>query len=457
MGLEKVTFNFMVERGGKLAKCLLCSKPQVTSIKGLKYKPLATDTVQFAKKEIEQINKHAEELLKELKEECNVAYTEKYSPDVVKNVAKGIIKTGDEHTYSIYKCLETLYKENPEIFVLLGKEKGDVLDLYLTVSNYGKSTIEMIKNTPIQEMRKVIAETEDFYKKTINSNNTSFPDYINMLIIKKKNPATYEYLKRTFDENIIFKVKSWGEDFRTVPSNHMLETITPEQIKVMTYDVLPNIKNIGEYVASSDAFVLNDKAVRELSEDLLKSKLSVDVKLYRGEKTVGMFDSVPLDKDFETQIRTLLKLNREKAKSTKITKYTGRYGSDPCTNLYDFLSSKETLTLADAMQVAKYGDKNFVNEIVKRIKTSKIIDERFKSLSFDKGMAAGWKHTQYCDNTTILQNAIVKQGTNGGYHNGWNKQYEVIINNTPKEITFPEVVYHKDGDYFELDSVIQNV
>ena len=30
-------------------------------------------------------------------------------------------------------------------------------------------------------------------------------------------------------------------------------------------------------------------------------------------------------------------------------------------------------------------------------------------------------------------------------------------NPTPKEITFPEVVYHKDGDYFELDSVIQNV
>ena len=27
MGLEKVTFNFMVERGGKLAKSLLCSKP----------------------------------------------------------------------------------------------------------------------------------------------------------------------------------------------------------------------------------------------------------------------------------------------------------------------------------------------------------------------------------------------------------------------------------------------
>ena len=27
MGLQKVAFNFMVERGGKLAKSLICSKP----------------------------------------------------------------------------------------------------------------------------------------------------------------------------------------------------------------------------------------------------------------------------------------------------------------------------------------------------------------------------------------------------------------------------------------------
>ena len=41
MGIQKVAFNFMVERGGKLAKSLLCSKPQkaVTNIGGLKCFP----------------------------------------------------------------------------------------------------------------------------------------------------------------------------------------------------------------------------------------------------------------------------------------------------------------------------------------------------------------------------------------------------------------------------------
>jgi len=51
MGLEKVAFNFMVKRGGKLAKSLLCSKPiqKPINLKGLKYAPaLEKDTVQIS-------------------------------------------------------------------------------------------------------------------------------------------------------------------------------------------------------------------------------------------------------------------------------------------------------------------------------------------------------------------------------------------------------------------------
>ena len=48
MGLQNVTFNFMVERGGKLAKSLLCSKPVSKPIKSLKYAPqIEKDTVNF--------------------------------------------------------------------------------------------------------------------------------------------------------------------------------------------------------------------------------------------------------------------------------------------------------------------------------------------------------------------------------------------------------------------------
>ena len=48
MGLAKIALNFMVERGGKLAKSLLCTKPpkMPINIKGLKYTPIKTDSFQ---------------------------------------------------------------------------------------------------------------------------------------------------------------------------------------------------------------------------------------------------------------------------------------------------------------------------------------------------------------------------------------------------------------------------
>lgn len=41
MGIQKLAFNFMVERGGKLAKSLLCSKPKpILNFENIRYKPL---------------------------------------------------------------------------------------------------------------------------------------------------------------------------------------------------------------------------------------------------------------------------------------------------------------------------------------------------------------------------------------------------------------------------------
>ena len=462
MGLQKIAFNFMVERGGKLAKSLLChTKPPKlpVNIKGFKYQPLATDTIQFAKKETEQITKKAEDLLQELKKEFNAEYIEKYWPETVENVAAGKVRTGDEIKYWEYKTLENFRKENPETFVLFGHEKGDAFDLECMMSKYSDTPVKIAKETPIKEIRYTFNEIDTFAQK--NKFEPTFFHYMNMLIIKKYNPKTYEYLMKTTDKSVLTFVENWGAGgyyYDKMPSVLFFKNITPEQLNVMTNDVLSPSSHIARYVDCSDNYA--DKtslAVRELGEDLSKCKLSTDVKLYRGEKTVGIFDSVGIDKDFEKQLRQLLEANKNKAKNMKVSKYTGMYVSEPNTSLYDFLSSKETLTLADAMQLAKFGDDKLVNEIIKRIKTSKIIDDRFKSLSFDKGMAGGWMSHNAGDNTTIIQNATVKKGTQGGFHNGANAQYEVILNNTPKEINFSDVVYHKDGDFFELNSVIQNI
>lgn len=70
MGLQKVALNFMVERGGKLAKSLLCTKPQkaVANIKGLKYQNLQCDVTDFSssKKILFKIGEQAGEGEKQL-------------------------------------------------------------------------------------------------------------------------------------------------------------------------------------------------------------------------------------------------------------------------------------------------------------------------------------------------------------------------------------------------------
>ena len=69
MGLQKVAFNFMVERGGKLAKSLLCSKPQkaVTNINGLKLTPkIETNSIKIERKLSDFAQENREYLEKEL-------------------------------------------------------------------------------------------------------------------------------------------------------------------------------------------------------------------------------------------------------------------------------------------------------------------------------------------------------------------------------------------------------
>ena len=67
------------------------------------------------------------------------------------------------------------------------------------------------------------------------------------------------------------------------------------------------------------------------------------------------------------------------------------------------------MSLADAMQVAKFGDEGFRDEIIKLIKAAKIKDTRFKSLTFDRQMASGWTNTSGTGNTSILQNITLKK------------------------------------------------
>lgn len=438
-------------------KSLLATRPVKINLEGIKYRPaLEHDTVQFTAKKLAEINTKADELLKDLKRFANIDYIEKIYPDVVENVRLGKINSATAQDYSRYKTLETFRSDYPEAFVLFGKEGA--LDLPQMLQNYGNIPIQIVKEMPLNQIKQTYAEVDAFAGKL--DFEPQLNHYMNALIMKKYNPEAYKYLMSGNDIKISPLFKNWGGDSVNIdncPTSTMLKNITPEQIHSMVYDRLPGSKYIGAYVENSDSLVRNENNVKRLSEDLLKVRLSTDVKSYRGEKTVGMFDSIEIDKGLEKQIRQLLEKNKNNAKNMQVTSYTGNYNSISFANLYDFLSSKENLTLADAMQMAKYGDENFINEIILRIKNAKLVDTRFKSYSFDEGMAAGWRKIHTEDNTTIIQRATINKGTEGGFHEGNNAQYEIILNNTPKEIVCNNVLYDKETDTFVLDTIVRNI
>lgn len=450
MAISNLAFNFMVKRGNTLAKSLLCTKPsRIVNPKGLKFATaLEKDTVQFGSKALDEINAKADEILKKARAFYRADYVETNLPDVVKNVAQGKIGTQEELAYLRYKTIENLHKENPEAFLFVAN--GSSFNLQKVVTYYGDTAAKIIKNKTVKELKQTYSEVDTIFKKP------TFEHYMNMLILKEHNPEVYKYAMSK-NPNAIRVISAWSKVGLT-PSSKMLQNITPEQMQVMVNDSIPyNARHLGEYIESSDIFVRDKNAVKELSEDLAKCKLSTNVTLHRGEKTVGMFNEIGLDKDFEQKTRLLLEQNKARALNTKVTEYTGRYDASPYKNLYEVLSAKETLSLADAMQLAKYGDENFVKELLSKIKTAKLTDTRFKSFSFDEGMARGWKDINRGGNTTIVQRATIAKGTEGGYQNALaNTQYEVVLNNTSKETTIQKAIYDKENDTFELETFIQN-
>ena len=155
----------------------------------------------------------------------------------------------------------------------------------------------------------------------------------------------------------------------------------------------------------------------------------------------------------------LILKNIFKAKKVKIHDYTGQY--ENCfatkTNLFKYIMGKKALTLADAMQVAKYGDDSYRKQIIEMIKKAQITEGRFKSLTFDKNMATTWIPEQGAKNTGIFENVTVTQGSQGVYSHIDNRQAEFVLNDNPKRISFKDAAYDADNDCFIVDSIYEPI
>ena len=183
-----------------------------------------------------------------------------------------------------------------------------------------------------------------------------------------------------------------------------------------------------------------------------------DFTAFRSERDTGMFSNIPLDSKFESKTRLIALRKILKATDLDIHEYLGRYETSfaKTETLFDRIMTKEKLTLADAMEICKFAPDSYIDKVLELIKNVEIVDNRFKSLTFYKGMAEEWISDLSADNMKIMQNVTVKKGANGTYTGLNNKQAEFVLDNNDKLIRFVDAKYNKELGRFELDSIVEN-
>ena len=241
-----------------------------------------------------------------------------------------------------------------------------------------------------------------------------------------------------------------------VDFDNLMKTLDVNALKTME-KVTNSNPIVGEYTKSSDDFYKNPENITKLHDLIAKHKTPVDINVYRGERTVGMFKDIPLDESISNELKTECLKAADTTKEIPIEApnydltFGGQMGKEM--SLYDFISQKERLTLADAMELCKYFDDETVDKIMAQLSKTTIDDNRFKSFTFSKSFAEKWKNGGYYNNhgAKMILGTKIKAGTEAVYaddlsmHNG---QFEILVNDNPKTISFSDLKFDRDTNTF---------
>lgn len=348
-----------------------------------------------------------------------------------------------------------------------------------------KPFIDTVKNITEQELKTTFDEITNLYKTLpkvsydydkatqqliYEAQTPKARNYAQLTILKNSNKELYESILNNPDKESVseilnlFENKMEGSVFTTLTDAQFGQIIgrgTRCKLNPKTNDLdrkilMNGLAAEGQYVEYSDSFYHKPEQITNLNRYLSAHTIEEPFTAYRAERDTGMFNSVILDSGMSRKVKFLVLKNMFKAKKVKVHDYTERFDNFEYTDLFSHIMNKKELTLADAMQVAKYGNKNFRAQVIELIKKSQIQDNRFKSLTFDSAFANSWSFAQN-NNTRILQNMSVDRGLHGRYSSVNNRQAEFILNNDPKVMSFQDVKYNPENDVFYFDSTIQSV
>jgi len=325
-------------------------------------------------------------------------------------------------------------------------------DIYIEEQEIIKKTIDKLSIDEIKQVFSSIPDRIDKY----NYGET----LINALILYSNSKEAFEYIVNkppvSAEDNPQDDLCSYILRKATISA---LDTVNLNTVKEIE-KALDNDSqyDFSGYIKDSDAFQKDEKQINAVHNILEKSEISEDITVYRGDKSSWMLDNIPIDKTMEKLIRLTVFLN-PKTRKDLVYPNSRCYSNIPKQSIYEYLKTKEKLTLADAMVCAKYLPEAAVNKILNMINNAEIIDDNFKSYTLDKKFANDWAQKKNCFNSSleknmlsILSKTVIKKGNQACYIP--NEQYEFILNNNKKNITFSNAQYDRKTNTFFLNSEI---
>ncbi len=319
-----------------------------------------------------------------------------------------------------------------------------------------------IKKLDDEEIQYVISSLSERFKDNIKGRML-----LGGLVLYSNDKQAFEYIKnKPFQQDKHNYTSGYSKDI----CKYVTIGIKPEALDNLDYNIIKEIeKGLNEdydysnYTEYSDGYKYDVQKRNKLNQYLSGQISKNDVTVYRGEKSAWMFESIPIDKEFENKIRFLVFVNLSSRKDLLFPN-DNKYSSIPKQNIYDYINSKKDLTLADAMLVTKYGNDRFAQKIIDKINNAEIYDDNFKSFTLSKEFAENWANRKPIENDingkkseqmlSMVSTTTIKAGNQMGYsaHSG---QYEFILNNNNKKMTFSNAKYDKETNTFYFDSEIE--
>lgn len=309
--------------------------------------------------------------------------------------------------------------------------------------------IKIVKKTDIKSLEKLVIDSKeasclrllcDFYA---------------------KHPTEAKYVLKS---PILFNKFFFCRDYGLGGISSCFENLSLKNLKAIEKLVTEVTPTMRYYIECSDNVYKSEEVINTLHKTISTKKTNQIITAFRGDRHLGILSQIPLSPVLTKRIKFLNKLWRLFIQKAEVPVYETNIfsGVRKDINLYKYINDKEILTLADAMEMCRFLDKGTIKKILTELNGVKIQDTRFKSFTLSPSFPERWfKKTSYGHNQAkMIQKTKIQSGTEAVYIDDMlypNGQFEIIVNNNPKQVTFSNAKFDKKKNIFYIDSELSQL